>query len=198
MRIISGKLKGRTLVPPKNFNARPTTDFAKEGLFNMLENTLDFSTLQVLDLFAGSGGIAYEFISRGCPSVTSIEMNPVHARFIKDTARLWGISNQLKVVHHNVFDFLKCCTATYNLIFADPPYDLAGLDTLPQQIFEAGILSPEGLFILEHPASYTFSETSMFKKEKKYGNVHFTFFADSKTLSTFALPNNQGPVVQLG
>lgn len=176
MRIISGSLKGRTILPPKAFHARPTTDFAKEGLFNMLENTFDFSALRVLDLFGGGGGISLEFVSRGCTNVTCIEMNPIHARFIKETARSLGISPQLQVVHHNVFDFLKICTLQYNLIFADPPYDIDALQTIPDTVLQSGVLENGGTFILEHPAQFSFNSHPSFLKEKKYGNVHFTFF----------------------
>ncbi len=198
MRIISGSLKGRVLIPPKSFKARPTTDFAKEGLFNMLEHNYDFSTLSVLDLFAGSGGISLEFVSRSCSSVTCVEMNPVHARFIRDTASAFGIKEKLQVVHHNVFDFLSLCTARYDIVFADPPYDLSGLENIPDKVMASGIVKEDGIFILEHPAAFNFAAHPCFQKEKKYGNVHFSFFAVSKTLSTFALPNNQGPVVQPG
>ena len=198
MRIISGSLKGRVLIPPKSFKARPTTDFAKEGLFNMLEHNYDFSTLSVLDLFAGSGGISLEFVSRGCPSVLCVEMNPAHARFIRDTASVFRITENLQVVHHNVFDFLSLCTARYDIVFADPPYDLSGLENIPDKVMSSGIVKEDGIFILEHPAAFNFSAHCCFQKEKKYGNVHFSFFAVSKTLPTFALPNNQGPVVQPG
>ena len=185
-------------MPPPSFKARPTTDFAKEGLFNMLENSMDIASIRVLDLFAGSGGISLEFISRGCAWATCVEMNPAHARFIRDTVANLGLGSKIQVVRHNVFDFLKICTRKYDLIFADPPYDIPGLKNLPAKILDAGILAPGGLLILEHSAQYSFSEAPGFMKEKKYGNVHFTFFAVSKTFPTFALPNDQGPVVQPG
>ncbi len=198
MRIIRGSLKGRNILPPRSFKARPTTDFAKEGLFNMLEHSMDMTAISVLDLFAGSGGISLEFISRGCASATCVEMNASHARFIRDTVGKMSLSSQIRVVHHNVFDFLKICSLKYNVIFADPPYDLPGLGNLPEKILNAGILEQNGLLILEHPAKYSFSEAPGFLKEKKYGNVYFSFFAVSKTFPTFALPNDQGPVVQPG
>ncbi len=142
----------------------------------MLENTYDFSSLRVLDLFGGGGGISLEFVSRGCPRVTCIEMNPLHARFIKDTARFLAVSDQLQVVHHNVFDFLKICTLQYNLVFADPPYDIDALETIPDTVLSSGVLEPGAPFILEHPAKFSFADHPRFVKEKKYGNVHFTFF----------------------
>ncbi|MDD2539242.1 MAG: 16S rRNA (guanine(966)-N(2))-methyltransferase RsmD [Bacteroidales bacterium] len=198
MRIISGSLKGRNILPPRSFKARPTTDFAKEGLFNMLEHSLDITSVSVLDLFAGSGGISLEFVSRGCTSATCVEMNAAHAGFIRDTVGKMGLSSQIRVVHHNVFDFLKICTQKYDVIFADPPYDLPGLEDLPSKILNAGVLEDEGLLIVEHPGHCSFTGLPHFMKEKKYGNVHFSFFAYSKTFPTFALPNNQGPVVQPG
>ncbi|MEJ1729959.1 RsmD family RNA methyltransferase, partial [Escherichia coli] len=198
MRIISGSLKGRNILPPKSFEARPTTDFAKEGLFNILEHTCDLSKVSILDLFAGSGGISIEFVSRGCPFATCVEMNPAHARFIRDTVAALDVASRIRVVRHNVFDFLKICTRKYNIIFADPPYDLPDLGSIPQKIMNAGILEEDGLLILEHPSGFSFSGLQYFMKEKKYGNVHFSFFAYSKTIPTFALPNNQGPVVQPG
>lgn len=181
MRIIGGQLKGRTIMPPSGFNARPTTDFAKEGLFNVLDNAYELSGMSVLDLFSGTGGISYEFASRGAGSIHSIEMNPLHANFIKKTAASFGIKG-MSVVRHNVFDFLQICKISFDLIFADPPYDIEGLDTIPDKVFSAqgsdgqGILKEGGVFILEHPGSFSFTEHPRFVKEKKYGNVHFSFF----------------------
>jgi len=198
MRIISGSLRGHNILPPKSFKARPTTDFAKEGLFNVLDNSMDLTAIAALDLFAGSGSISLEFASRGCPSVTCVEMNPDYARFIKDTVSALHLSSQVQVLRNNVFDFLNICTRKYNLVFADPPYDLPGLKNLLEKIFNAGILEDDGMVVLEHPDAFSFAGSAHFMKEKKYGNVHFSFFAVSKTLPTFALPNNQGPVVQPG
>jgi len=175
MRIIGGSLKGRTLFPA-DLTARPTTDFAKEGLFNILANEYDFENLHVLDLFGGSGSISFEFASRGCPHVTCVEMNPQHAAFIKKTALQLNL-NAIRVVRHNVFDFIPICTQTYDLIFADPPYNLHQLETLPQKIQTAQLLRANGLFILEHSASFDFTGAPEFCKAKKYGNVHFSFFS---------------------
>lgn len=205
MRIIGGSLKGKTIMPPANYAARPTTDFAKEGLFNMLTNEFDLEEISVLDLFAGTGSISMEFASRGCKDIISIEMNPLHTRFIKQCSQSFKIKG-MQVIRHNVFDFIKICTKQFDLIFADPPYDLEGLDTLPDRIFglTANTLAEEeknftekeknisdekffeenskclvkngGYFILEHPKSYSFENHPFFLKEKKYGNVHFSFF----------------------
>lgn len=210
MRIIGGRLKGKTILPPNNYAARPTTDFAKEGLFNMLINEFDIEEISVLDLFSGTGSISMEFASRGCSDIISIEMNPLHTRFIKQCSQTFKIRG-MQVIRHNVFDFIKICTKSFDIIFADPPYDLEGLDTLPDRIFG---LKPEvlseiseelseisekfseiseknekkiknlvkkgGYFILEHPKAYSFENHPLFIKEKKYGNVHFSFFGEKE------------------
>lgn len=175
MRIISGKFGGKSIEPPKGYKARPTTDFAKEGLFNVLGNDYEFEDLAVLDLFAGTGSIGLEFVSRGAALVDSVEMNPDNAAFIRKTAASLG-AKVLTVVHHNVFDFLGICTRKYDIVFADPPYALEGLDTLPDKVLSRDILHPGGWFILEHPADYTFTTHPAFVKERRYGNVHFSFF----------------------
>ena len=120
MRIIGGSLKGRAIFPPSGFKARPTTDFAKEGLFNMLDNAYDLSTMRVLDLFSGTGSISYEFASRGVQEIYSVEMNPLHVAFIKRTAASFNIKG-MHVVRHNVFDFLNICKLDFDILFADPP-----------------------------------------------------------------------------
>ena len=167
MRIIGGTLKGRAIFPPSGFKARPTTDFAKEGLFNMLDNAYDLSTMRVLDLFSGTGSISYEFASRGVQEIYSVEMNPLHAAFIKRT--------------HNVFDFLNICKLDFDIVFADPPYDIDGLDTIPDKVLNApevpgGLLREGGLLVLEHPGTYSFDGHPRFDRERKYGNVHFSIF----------------------
>lgn len=176
MRIISGSLGGKTIDPPKGYKARPTTDFAKEGLFNVLGNEYEFEDLAVLDLFAGTGSIGLEFVSRGAALVDSVEMNPDNAAFIRRTATGLGVSDILTVVHHNVFDFLGICTRKYDIVFADPPYALEGLDTLPEKVLSRDILHPGGWFILEHGDDYSFAGHPCLEKEKRYGNVHFSFF----------------------
>lgn len=175
MRIIGGKLKGKSILPPKSYKARPTTDFAKEGLFNILNNEYEFEGLKVLDLFGGTGAISYEFASRGASRVYCVEMLPAHATFIRTQARNFSLDN-LTVVHHNVFDFLEICTEKFDLIFADPPYALEGLANIPDKVFSKDILHPGAYFILEHPADYNFADHEFFVKEKVYGNVHFSFF----------------------
>ena len=175
MRIIGGTLKGKMILPPQGYAARPTTDFAKEGLFNILNNEINFDEVRLLDLFCGTGSISAEFASRGAVDIVSVEMNPANARFISQTVRKLGIKN-IHVVKHNVFDFLNICTKTFNLIFADPPYQLEGIDTIPNKVFSTNCLEEGGLLILEHSAANNFKSHPFFIKEKKYGNVHFSFF----------------------
>ncbi|MCF0174698.1 MAG: RsmD family RNA methyltransferase, partial [Bacteroidales bacterium] len=137
MRIIAGTLKGKNIPIPENYKARPTTDFAREGLFNILDNEYEFEDLAILDLFAGTGAISYEFISRGAGSSICVEIKPENAAFISRTAAEIGIASRLSVVRHNVFEFLPLCTKKFDIVFADPPYALEGLDTLPDKVFEA-------------------------------------------------------------
>ena len=176
MRIIGGRLKGRAILPPAGYKARPTTDFAREGLFNVLGNEYEFEGLQVLDLFGGTGAIAFEFASRGAGRVYSVEMARENASFIKREAERLGLGN-VTMVRSNVFDFLGLCHEKFDIVFADPPYALEGLDTLPDKVFARDILNPECYFILEHPDDYDFSSHPRFVKEKVYGRVHFSFFA---------------------
>lgn len=176
MRIIAGSLKGKTITPPENYQARPTTDFARQGLFNVLDNEYEFDDLKVLDLFAGTGAIGYEFISRGAGKVVAVEMRPENAAFISSQASQLGIAGKIQVVRHNVFEFLPICTLKFDIVFADPPYALSDLATLPDKVFAADIIHPEGYFILEHPDEYSFKDHPRFVKEKVYGNVHFSFF----------------------
>lgn len=176
MRIIGGYLKGRTIELPSSYEARPTTDFAREGLFNVLDNEYEFDGLKVLDLFAGTGAISYEFISRGAGHVWCVEMNPRNASFISSESARLGIKN-LSVVRHNVFDFLPICREKFDIVFADPPYALENLQTIPDQIFSADIVFPGGYLILEHGNEHSFKEHPYFIKEKRYGRVHFSFFS---------------------
>ena len=176
MRIIGGELKGKAIMPPAGYQARPTTDFAKEGLFNTLANEVDFSEISVLDLFSGTGSISYEFASRGCFDIVAVEMNPANAAFIKKTAASLKLKGAIQVVHHNVFDFLGICTKQFDVVFADPPYAIEGLDNIPEKVFASGILKPGALLVLEHPGTFSFTDRPGFLRERKYGNVHFSYF----------------------
>ena len=175
MRIIGGRLKGKVILPPAGYKARPTTDFAKEGLFNILDNEYEFEDLKVLDLFGGTGSIAFEFASRGASRVYSVEMARENASFIKTEAARLGLSN-VTMVRDNVFDFLPICREKFDIIFADPPYALEGLETLPDQVFSYDLLHPGCYFILEHGDEHLFTGHPHFKKERHYGRVHFSFF----------------------
>lgn len=175
MRIIGGTLKGKTILPPPGYKARPTTDFAKEGLFNILDNEYEFEDLKVLDLFGGTGSIAFEFASRGASRVYCVEMARENASFIKTEAARLGLGN-VTMVRDNVFDFLPICHEKFDLIFADPPYALDGLETLPDQIFSHDLLHPGCYFILEHGGEHSFQTHPRFVKERHYGRVHFSFF----------------------
>ena len=162
-------------MPPAGYAARPTTDFAKEGLFNTLVNEIDFEEMAMLDLFSGTGSISYEAASRGCRDIVSVEMNPANARFIKQTAASLGIKG-MQVVHHNVFDFLNICTKKFDFVFADPPYALPQLSELPDRVFGSKLLKPEGLFVLEHGRNNDFKEHPFFLEQRTYGSVNFSFF----------------------
>lgn len=176
MRIISGKFRRKSIFPPKNFKARPTTDVAKESLFNILENLVEIEDLEVLDLFSGTGGISYEFASRGCKHITSVELNYQHFSFIKKTIAELGLENEIKAIKSNAFVFIQRIKEQYDLIFADPPYDLKNLETIPNEIFENKLLKKDGLLILEHSEQNNFSSHPNFTNHKKYGSVNFSFF----------------------
>lgn len=175
MRIIGGRLGGKTINPPADYRARPTTDFAREGLFNVLDNEYEFEDLKVLDLFGGTGAVAFEFASRGAEMVWSVEMARENASFIKTEALRLGLKN-VTMVRDNVFDFLSICRLRFDIIFADPPYALEGLETLPDKVLSREILVPGNYFILEHGDEHSFAGHPRFKKEKRYGRVHFSFF----------------------
>jgi 16S rRNA (guanine(966)-N(2))-methyltransferase RsmD len=174
MRIVGGKYKGRTFNPGKTFKARPTTDLAKEGLFNVLNNTIDFSSIKLLDLFSGSGSISYEFISRGCTNVTIVELNFKHLQFIKSVLKT--LDEVAKVYRADVFVYLKKDKKKYDMIFADPPYDHPRFMEVPESVLKNELLTDEGIFILEHPKEFDFSKHKGFKELRKYGKVHFSFF----------------------
>ena len=175
MRIIGGRLKGQLIRLPQTYAARPTTDFAREGLFNILGNEYEFEDLKVLDLFGGTGAVSYEFASRGALRVWCVEMARENASFIKREATRLGLDN-VTMVRDNVFDFLDICHEKFDLIFADPPYALEGLETIPDKVLSKDILFPECYFILEHGSEHSFKDHPRFKKERVYGRVHFSFF----------------------
>ncbi len=175
MRIVGGKYKGRLFHPGKRFSARPTTDIAKEGLFNILENRYDFPNKKVLDLFSGTGSMGYEFISRGCEQATFVENNFIHYKFILEVLQTLQIENA-RVFKADVFKFLKKSADQFNIIFADPPYDMKDFEIVPDAVLKTNLLANEGVFIIEHPKEYNFSLHPNFKEIRNYGKVNFSFF----------------------
>lgn len=176
MRIIAGSLKGRRLNPPANLPVRPTTDMARESLFNILNNYIDYEESSVMDLFAGTGAVSLEFVSRGAKDVTAIEINNQCTDYIKQEASRLQVKN-LHVVRADVFDLIKRAYKKFDIIFADPPYALEDLPKLPDLIYEHNLLNPDGIFILEHPKEYSFEDHPHFWQHRNYGKVNFTFFA---------------------
>ena len=175
MRIIGGEHSGKQITAGNNLTLRPTTDFAKEGLFNILGNRYDLSTFDVLDLFSGTGSISYEFASRGCPTVHAVEMLPRHVTFIRATAAKLGL-NQIRVIRNDAFHFITICKTKYDIIFADPPYEITNIEKIPTQIFQHEILKPEGILIVEHSKRNDFTGHEHLIDNRRYGNVHFSFF----------------------
>jgi 16S rRNA (guanine966-N2)-methyltransferase len=179
MRIIGGKFKGRRFNPPAdNWPTRPTTDFAKEGLFNILNNIFDFSEMKVLDLFGGTGSHSYEFISRGCTDVTYVDKFPGCLAFVRKTARELGIEDCIRIVKSDVFRFIRRCDEKFDYIFAGPPYSLVGLDTIPDLIFEKDLLLEDGRLVLEHNPMHSFRDHPRFLQERHYGKTIFSFFSN--------------------
>ena len=175
MRIIGGKYKGRRLQVPGSFKARPTTDFAREGLFNILANTWDFEGLAVLDLFAGTGSIGFEFASRNASNVDLIEKDGRSVRFLMRTATSFQAEN-VRVYQSDALKYVVNSVSQYDIIFADPPYDLKTIPSIPDAVLESGILEKEGWLILEHGKSNSFTSHPHFLQLRKYGSVHFSFF----------------------
>jgi len=224
MRIIGGTYKGRLIRPPGNLPVRPTTDLAKESLFNILNNRIDFEGLAVLDLFAGTGSISYEFASRGAEEVISVDMNKNCIDFMKKTSQFFDLKN-MKVIRADAFKFiqnsylywsfddlpasptskqqrsqnanqlrtsntehsglhkaanLNCRSIKYDIVFADPPYELDEASELPMLISASEILKPEAIFILEHSSKFDFSKNDLFIERRNYGKVNFSFFGKNK------------------
>lgn len=176
MRIISGKYGRRRFTVPSTFGARPTTDFAKENLFNVLMNLIDFDEGTALDLFSGTGSIAFELLSRGCQSVTSVEKNNAHAAFIGKVAKELK-TNDLKLICGDAYRFLNTAKAeTYDFIFADPPYALENLAEIPKLVLDRNLLKENGVFVMEHPKEYDFSSLPFFYQQRIYGSVNFSLF----------------------
>lgn len=177
MRIIGGKFKGRRFNPPAdNWPTRPTTDYAKEALFNILNNQLDFEASKVLDLFGGTGSHSYEFISRGCEDVTYVDKFADAVRFVRKTSQLLGIEAQLKIFQMDVFAYIGFTKEQYDYIFAGPPYALPTIDTIPDLVFEKKLLLPDGMFVLEHNPYNDFLNHPHLVDVRNYGKTFFSFF----------------------
>ena len=178
MRIISGEYGGRRFNPPNNMPyTRPTTDVAKEGLFNIIQNSLDIEELKTLDLFGGTGSISYELASRGATDLTIVEKDSQMYEYIKKTAASLRITN-LKVIKSDVFKFLQNCEEKFNFIFAGPPYALTQIDDLPRLIFEKKLLHPKGWFVLEHTPRNDYKSFPHYKTERNYGTTIFSIFIE--------------------
>jgi len=175
MRIISGKYKSRRFDIPKNFKARPTTDFAKENIFNVVGNLIDLENASALDLFAGTGSISFELLSRGCKEVVCVEIDAVHyalIKKIKDELK----TEQLLTVRADALKYIASVGRTFDFIFADPPYALKELPQIPERILSLHLLNPDGVFVMEHPKEYDFSRLSGFLQRRVYGAVNFSIF----------------------
>jgi 16S rRNA (guanine966-N2)-methyltransferase len=177
MRIIGGRLKGIRFEPPKNIPTRPTTDFAKEALFSIIENSFNLQNVKVLDLFGGTGSISYEFASRGCEDITTVEIFPRCADFIKRMVQQQQLKG-VKVLKMDVFKFIADCSLQFDLIFAGPPYPLRNLDTIPDLVFEKHLVKGAGWFILEHNPDHNFEKHSHFERSKNYGTTIFSIFVN--------------------
>lgn len=176
MRIISGKYKGRRISPPKNLPVRPTTDMSKEALFNILNNYFNLSGLKILDLFAGTGNISYEFASRGSENITAVDADFGCVKFIKQTANEFDFN--IAAIKSNVFQFLEKANSQFDIIFADPPYGLEQKDfeKIVNLVFEKNLLDEEGMMVIEHSKYTPLKHMSNFSFEKNYGGSYFSFF----------------------
>jgi 16S rRNA (guanine(966)-N(2))-methyltransferase RsmD len=175
MRIITGKYKGRHFDIPRTFKARPTTDFAKENIFNVLAGYIDFEGAEALDLFSGTGSITLELLSRGCSRVVSVELDRDHHRFILQCLQKLD-SQPVTPLRGDVFRYIKSCKQQFDFIFADPPYALKELPTIPSLIFERGLLKDDGIFVFEHGKDNDFSDDPHFVEHRSYGSVNFSIF----------------------
>jgi len=177
MRVIAGKFKSRRFYPPADkWPTRPTTDFAKEGLYNVLTHVLDFSEMSMLDLFGGTGSHSYECISRGCTDVTYVDQHGPCLKFVKRIAEELKITDNIKVIRSDVFKYIAHCGIQYDYIFAGPPYPLPNLSSIPNEIFKHGLLKEEALLVIEHDQKHDFEQHPCFVKEKRYGQAVFSFF----------------------
>lgn len=175
MRIITGQYKGRHFDIPRTFKARPTTDFAKENIFNVLLGYIDFEDATALDLFAGTGSISLELVSRGCKQVVSVEADRDHAYFIRQCFKKLNEDRDI-LIRGDVFRFLKSCHQKFDFIFADPPYALEDLAKIPDLVLNGELLNEDGIFVFEHGKNHDFSDHPRFLEHRSYGSVNFSLF----------------------
>lgn len=175
MRIIRGKYGKRRFDVPKNITARPTTDFARENIFNVIENLTDIEGKSVCDLFAGTGAISFEFLSRGASEVTAVEMAQTQLGFLHSVKEKLGDEN-LKIIRGDVFKFIAGCFRAFDIVFADPPYDHKRFGEIPELILNSRMVKPESLVIIEHSRNFDFSELPGFEEQRVYGSVNFSIF----------------------
>lgn len=176
MRIIRGKYGRRRFDVPTNITARPTTDFARENIFNVIENIIDIEGVNALDLFAGTGAVTFELLSRGAASVTAVEKAATQYNFIKKVADQLNEKN-LRLIKGDVFRFIATAKSSYGFIFADPPYNLPDFQTIPELILNSQLIAPGSLFVLEHGRNYDFSHLPGFMQHRSYGSVNFSLFS---------------------
>lgn len=176
MRIIRGKFGRRRFDVPSNISARPTTDFARENIFNVIENLADIEDARCLDLFAGTGAITFEFISRGAAHVSAVEKAATQYNFIKKVAGILGVSSELSLVRGDALRFLAATSSPCDIVFADPPYDMPGFAEIPSKILSSKAVAPGSLVIVEHNSSHDFSVLPGFFDKRQYGSVNFSLF----------------------
>lgn len=184
MRIIRGKYGRRRFTVPTNITARPTTDFARENIFNVIENLTDIEGARCLDLFAGTGAVTFEFLSREAASVTAVEKSPIQARFIEKVARELHDDN-LRLLRTDALRFIRDARAPYDIIFADPPYNIEGFGEIPGAVLNSALVKEGTLFIMEHSKAYNFTRLPHFLEHRAYGSVNFSLFlvGDTQTPS---------------
>ena len=175
MRIVSGTLKSRRITPPNNLPVRPTTDMAKEALFNILQNKYYIEDLSVLDLFSGTGNISYEFCSRESESVIAVEQNNKCIKFISETKEKFELDS-LQVIQSDCFSYLKSSNNKFHIIFADPPYDMPNYEEVVDLVFSRNLLHDDGVLIMEHSKTTNLSQHKYFSERRRYGGVNFSFF----------------------
>ena len=184
MRIIGGRFKGRRFTPPaKKWPTRPTTDFAKEGLFNILQNRFDLSEVKMLDIFGGTGNHSYEAVSRGCLDVTYIDQHRPCIKYVQEVVELLGIADEVRIIRMDAASYLESAEDAFDYIFAGPPYGLTWLNEIPDRVFQNALVNTGGLLVLEHSHTHSFSQHRHFEQMRKYGGSHFSFFSANQSIA---------------